>query len=173
MSDKIDFQILLHDSRARVYLLWAALTSIGFTSTHYWQKPSINALWFAVAVIGLGYMYKVMPLRVVQMKRIFLAWLVPITFGLISSAASVHTDLFPELGGYLGAFWLMVMAIGYAWNGLADPPSSWYYIAAVVNVVAAAFCYFVADFNSIQYLIAAVVSVWSMLNLWIFRSDVA
>lgn len=171
MSGQLDWKMLMTETRPRVYLLWAFLTGTGYTATHYYQNPNINIVWTVIALIGLGYMYRTMPLRVGQMRNIFRAWLVPISFGIAVSVLAVRTSFFPELAGYLGAFWLLVSAVGYAWNGLVDPPSHWYYIAAITNVLAGAACYLVADFTQIQYLIAALVSVWSMLSLWIFRSD--
>jgi hypothetical protein len=171
MDDKLNMELLLNESRPRVYLLWAVLTGVGFTATHYYQKPNINGVWFVLSVIGLGYMYKVMPLRVKQMKRIFLAWLIPIVAGIVISKLAVQTNIFSNLLPYLGAFWLVVMAVGYFLNGLVDPPSKWYYVAAIVNLVAAGLCWQVDSFITQQYLIAAVVSVWSMLCLWVFRSD--
>ena len=76
-----------------------------------------------------------------------------------------------QMVGYLGVFWLALSAVGYALNGWVDPPSKWYYVAAGVNIAAAASCYFTVDLLEYQYVIAAIVSVWSMLSLWIFRSD--
>ena len=171
MSDKIDFKMLLNETRPRVYLLWAVITGVGYTATHYYQNPNINAVWFVLSLIGFGYMYKVMPLRVPLMRRIFLAWLVPITFGIAVSVIAVRTDLIPDLVQYLGSFWLLVSAVGYTLNGIVDPPSKWYFAAAVLNVIAAAACYLVDDLNQSQYLVAAAVSLWSMLSLWLYRSD--
>lgn len=171
MADTIDFKVLTTESRPRVYLLWAALTGIGYTATHYYQNPNINIIWTVISIVGLGYMYKVMPLRVKQMKRIFLSWLVPIIFGIGVSVIAVRTDLLPDLVAYLGTFWLLVSAVAYTLNGYVDPPSKWYYIAAVVNLAAGILVYASDAANEVQYLIAAVVSVWSMLSLWLFRSD--
>ncbi len=77
-NDKVDWQYLLSDSRARVYLLWAVLLGIGFVATHFYQNKNINGVWTLLSLIGLGYMYKVMPLRVTQMKQIFRVWIVTI-----------------------------------------------------------------------------------------------
>lgn len=171
MDDQLAIRDLWDNTRAQVYLLWAAITGLGFVATHYYQNGNINIVWVVLSLIGLGYMYKVMPLGISQMKKIFLAWLVPITVGIIISALAVRTSLFPELVGYLGAFWLLVMAAGYLWNGLVDSPSQWYYIAVALNIAAAILIYLTDSLLQVQYLIVAVVSVWSMLNLWIFRSE--
>lgn len=164
--------MLITESRPRVYLLWAFITGIGYTATHYYQNPNINVVWTGLSIIGLGYMYKVMPINVKQMRHIFLAWLVPITIGIAISVVAVRTDLLPDLVTYLGAFWLFISAIGYFFNGLVDPPAAWYYIIAAVNLIFAGIVYSYAELNEIQYLVAAIVSVWSMLSLWLFRSDV-
>lgn len=171
MSTKFDLRDILDETRARVYLLWACLTATGFTATHYYQNKNINALWFLLAVAGLFYMYRVMPLRVTQMKDIYLSWLVPITLGIIITAITVHTDFLLDLFPYLGPFWLAIMALGYFWNGVFDPPRVWYFLAAAVNIAAAAVCYFSDPFTAVQYLVAGIVSAWSLLMLTIFRSD--
>lgn len=172
MDDKVYFRDLWLDPRARVYLLWAAITTVGYITTHYYQNKNINFVWFALAVIGFGFMYKVMPLRVVQMKRIFTAWLIPISFGIIVSIIAVRLEIIPEIVPYLGVFWLSLQALAFVWNGLVDRPAKWYFAAAALNVAAAALCYFVDSFLDIQYLIAAIVTAWSMINLWIFRTEI-
>ncbi|GAC1387534.1 MAG: hypothetical protein NVS1B7_0670 [Candidatus Saccharimonadales bacterium] len=171
MNDTLDCKALWANTRAQVYLLWAVLTGVGYVATHYYQNPNINIVWIILSVIGLGYMAKVMPLQIAQMKKIFLAWLVPIIVGIAVSGLAVHTQLFPQLVGYLGAFWLVVMAVGYVSNGIVDQPSTWYYVAAALNLLAALLIYTVDQLVVSQYLIVAVISVWSMLNLWIFRSE--
>lgn len=171
MNGDVDFKFLFSDSRARVYLLWAAITGIGFTTTQYYQDKNINFVWFALSILGFYYMYRVMPLRVKQMRHIFLSWAVPISVGLAFSIVAVRTDLLPELVGYLGSFWLLVCAVGYFWNGIYDAPSLWYYIVAGVNVAAAACAYYYEPLLIGQYIFVAIVSVWSMLMLWVFRSD--
>jgi hypothetical protein len=161
----------VYDSRARVYLLWAVICAVGFVTTHYYQNYKINGVWTVLSAIGLTYMYRVMPMRVKQMRYIFFSWLIPIAIGIIISGLAIRTSIFPELGAYLGAFWMFVMALGFLWNGLVDPPGKWYYIAAVVNVLGAAACYYFESLYPIQYLVAGAVSTWSMLMLWIYRSD--
>ena len=171
MNYPVDFRFLLSDSRARVYLLWAAITGLGFTATHFYQDKNINFVWFALSFVGFLYMYRVMPLRVTQMRNIFLSWAIPISVGLGFSILAVRTDFIPELVGYLGAFWLLVSAVGYFWNGIFDAPSAWYYVVAAVNVGGAIAAYSYEPLLIGQYLFAAIVSAWSMLMLWTFRAD--
>jgi hypothetical protein len=71
----------------------------------------------------------------------------------------------------LGTFWLFVMAAGYVLNGLFDKPSTWYWVAAGVNIATAVSLISFHSLHSVQYLLAAVVSGWSLLMLWVFRSD--
>jgi hypothetical protein len=188
MSSKLDVKFLWGDSRAQVYLLWAAITGVGYTVTNFYQRNGINTFWLILAVIGFGYMYKLMPLRVDQMKKIYVSWLVPIFVGVSVSVMAAPTALFSKvldvlpflesisdsligLTVYLGAFWLVVQAFGFFFNGLVDAPSTWYYFAAGVNLSAAGLCYLNESAQQGQYLIAAIVSVWSMLMLWIYRAD--
>lgn len=171
MQDRVDIKAITASSRGRVYLLWAALVAVGYVATHYFQRQPINGLWFVLSVIGLGYMFKVMPLRIAMMKRIYLSWLVPIAIGMAFSAASFYVDVLTiELLGYLGAFWLLIQAIAFTWNGAVDPPGKWYYVAAAVNAAAAITCYLWQPLTEYQYLVAALVSTWSMLLLAIKRA---
>lgn len=170
MDSKIYPSELVMTSRGRVYLAWALLVPFGFVATHFYQFQRINSLWLAISVIGLGYMAKVMPLRVKQMRNIFLSWLVPLAFGMIVSAAVFRVDSIGFLIEYLGVFWLGVMAVGYLLNGIFDRPSGWYLFAAAINILAATACLLSYDILLQQYLLAAIVSAWSMLNLWLFRT---
>lgn len=141
-------------------------------ATHYNQRQSINGLWFIISIIGLGYMYKVMPMRIRQMRNIFAAWAVPIGVGMLVSGLvfKSFSVLAASLIVHLGAFWLVVMAVGYFLNGLVDRPAGWYWFAAGINLLAGMLCFTVDAFTAGQYLIAAIVSAWSMLNLWLFRT---
>jgi hypothetical protein len=169
----MDFNYLFTATRARVYLLWACLVPAGFVATHFYQKRLINAVWTVIAIVGLGYMWKVLYLKIPQMRNIFLAWTVPILLGMGVSGAVFYIDTYGAfwLMVHLGAFWLGIMAIGYFLNGLVDPPRFWYFLNVCINLTAAVLCFTVPAFAAVQYLIAAVVSAWSMLNLWLFRSD--
>lgn len=171
MAKRVDIDALLHGTRAQVYLLWAVLVAVGYVATHFYQVRQINGLWFVLSIIGLGHMYRVMPLKVKQMKRIYAAWLIPIAFGMVVSGLAFYLPALTPLIAYLGAFWLLVQAVAFACNGIVDPPSKWYYIAAVVNAAAAVACYMLPGLLSVQYLVAAAVSSWSMLMLWLFRTD--
>jgi hypothetical protein len=172
MSTSLTVASLWDSTRAKVFLLWAAIVGVGFVATHYYQHPNINGVWFVLSAIGFYYMYRVMPMNVRQMKHIYASWLIPITIGIGISAVAVRTNMLPGLVGYLGVFWLLIMAGAYVWNGLVDRPLFWYLIAALINIGAAALCYYIEGMLQYQYLIAAVASVWSMLNLWLFRSEV-
>lgn len=167
----MDIRYYFEESRARVYLLWALLTGVGYVTTHFYQNKNINGVWFTLSVIGLFYMFKVMPLRVSQMKHIYLSWLVPIVFGIAVSGIAVRTSIFPELVGYLGVFWLLLQSVAFISNGLVDRPARWYFIVAGVNAAAACACYAFESWTEVQYLVAAIVTVWSMLMLWAFRTD--
>ncbi|MFZ1324016.1 MAG: hypothetical protein WAQ57_02545 [Candidatus Saccharimonadales bacterium] len=170
MNGRLSLRFLLNDTRSRVYLLWAVLVTAGFVATHYFQRKEINPVWAVISLTGLGYMLRVMPLRVRQMQHILISWTVPITTGMIISGLAFRTDIFAGIIPYLGVFWLIIMAAGYAWNGLVDGPGGWYYFAAVLNLFAAVLCYVLEPFLAVQYLIAAIVSAWSMLYLWLLRT---
>lgn len=170
--DKIDWSFLISDTRARVYLYWLVTTPPAFVATHYFQMKNINALWFAQSAIGLFYMYKVMPIRVRQMRNIFLSWLVPIIFGMAVSGLVfyIDQDWASQTIVNLGVFWLVVMAIAYGINGVFDRPSLWYWFAVIINILAAVLCYWYEPAHTGQYLISAIVTFWSMFYLWIFRT---
>lgn len=173
MKDKVDWQFLFLDTRARVYLVWAVLTTVGFTATHYYQVKQINVFWTVLSLIGMYYMYRTMPLRVSQMQHIFLGWLLTIIAGMVVSGL-IFVFLTPLSGfliSHLGGFWLLVMAQAYAGNGYFDKPAKWYYVVALLNFVSGVLCLTVDAFVPGQYLIAAVVSGWSMLLLWLYRAD--
>ena len=116
-------------------------------------------------------MKRVMPMRVIQMRKIFLAWFIPISAGLIVSIATVHANLFPTLVGYLGVFWLLVLSFGYVWNGIVDKPANWYFVAAFLNMAGAVLILTDVNFLKIQYLLAAVINVMALILLLLFRSE--
>lgn len=171
MSEMIDWRYMTTDTRARVYLLWAYLAPAGFVATHYHQQKNINGLWFLIILIGLGYMAKVMKLSIPKLRNIFLAWAVPLTIGLAVSILAFWIDSWLSLTGYLGGFWLLVMAAGYFLNGLVDAPSTWYWLAVLLNLAAGLSIFIFKDLVPAQYLLAAIITAWSMLNLWLFRVD--
>lgn len=172
MNDKVDWQYLFLETRARVYLLWAAIATLGFVATHYYQNKFINIYWAFISVLGLYYMYKVMPMKVKQMRHIFLGWFITIGLGMVISGIIFYLDLVPAgfLIGHLGGFWLLIMAQAYFGNGYFDKPAKWYYFAGILNMVFGILCLTVDAFIPGQYLIAAVISAWSMLFLWVFRT---
>jgi hypothetical protein len=168
----MDLRFLITATRARIYLLWAILVPAGFVATHFYQNRNIIYVWAAIALIGLGYMYRVMPLHVVQMRRIFMAWLVPIALGILLTGALlyIHQPWATNSIEHLGAIWMGIIAIGYLLNAAFDHPSGLYWFAAILNVGFGVACLYDL-FLPVQYLVAAIVSVWSLLFLWLFRSD--
>jgi len=165
-----NWRYLFKDSRARVYLVWGILVPIGFLATQYHQQENINWLWVLISLVGLGYMCMVMPLKLRKMQLIMLSWLVPITIGLVVSFLAFRIDGWGQLIGYLGSYWLLVMAVGFFCNGLVDPPSLWYWLATGLNLIAALACYKLILFAQYQFLVAAAVVFVSMMGLWLFRS---
>ncbi len=167
-----DIKFLMIDTRARVYALWGVLVTAGFVATHYYQQHAINAVWTAILVIAFYFMWRVMPLRVHQMQKIFWAWAVPMGLAMSISGLVFYVDAIAPLIGHLGAFWLAAMAVGYALNGVVDPPSDWYWFAAAINALAAVACWQVTELIAQQYLVAALVTAVSMGALWWFRPRV-
>lgn len=170
-NEPLDWRYMLADTRARVYLVWAFLATGGFIATHYNQSKKINGLWFFIILLGLGYMLKVMPLRVRKLRLIYLSWFIPLTIGLLVSYLAFRESALFDLIPYLGGYWLLVLAAGYFFNGLVDAPSKWYWLAVLLNVAAALAVFFIEPVWRAQYLVAAIISGWSMLNLWLFRVD--
>lgn len=172
MNDTVDWEYLWIDTRARVYLVWGLLATVGFVATHFYQVKAINGFWALLSVIGMYYMYRVMPLKVRQMRHIFYGWLLTILAGMAVSGLVFYMGgaLAGFLIGHLGAFWMLVMAQAYLGNGIVDKPAKWYYFAAALNAIFGILCFTVDALVPGQYLIAAAVSAWSMLYLWLFRS---
>jgi hypothetical protein len=159
-------------SRSRVYLLWAILLIVGYIATHFYQVRQVNGLWFLFSIIGMGYMWHVMPMKVRQMRRIFLSWLVPIALGMTLSGMIFivrHPAAYWAIA-HLGVIWLIIMAWGYVWNGYVDKPMAWYLFAAGIHVAAAVVCLLYTPALQLQYILSAVVGGWAMLYLWIFRT---
>lgn len=151
-------------------MLWAVLVLAGFIATHFNQQQSINLMWFVISVVGLGYMLKVMPLRIKKLRLIYLSWFVPITVGLVFSTLVFKTAALSVYISYLGSYWLFVMAVGYFLNGLADPPAKIYWYNTCLNALAGLLIAMIGNLLPVQYLIAAGVSAVSMLNLWLLRT---
>ncbi|MDQ3158730.1 MAG: hypothetical protein M3P98_01150 [bacterium] len=171
-NKSMDWHYLTHDSRAVVYLVWWVISTFGFITTHFYQKQQINGVWFVLTLIGLGVMFKLMPLKISNMRNILICWTVVLFGGIAISGGALHIKALQDLVPYLGSIWMLVLAIGYLWNGLIDQPMKWYMFAVVINVVGAALAYYVDEFMGGQYLVAAIVSFWSMGYLWLYRSEI-
>ena len=173
MDDKVDWYFLIEDTRARVYLLWAVIVTVGFITTHFFQVKQVNAFWTFLSVIGMYYMYRVMPLKVRQMWLIFVVWLVAIIVGMLISGLVfiIDSSFSSYIISHLGGFWLLLMAAAYAANGYVDKPAKWYTVAAGLNLLFGILCLTLEIFQPGQYLVAAAVSAWSMLLLWLYRTS--
>ncbi len=154
--------------RRRVYAVWAVIILAGFIATHYYQNPNINGIWAGLSLVGLGYMAKVMPLRLPRMRKIMAVWVVVIVIGLAVSWAVVHLAAFADYLTYLGCGWLILLGIGHLVNGVVDPPSGAYYVSGGIQIVAGLACILISQLLNIQYLVAGVVGafgmVWLILN---------
>lgn len=166
---KYGWKFWLLDRRAQVYLLWLIIVPPGFVHLYFEQPFWINWPWLLTCVAGLGYMGFVMRPFDSRMKAIFLAWLVPLTIGMAISFLAT-TRSFYALLPYLALIWAIVQAAGYALNGLVDAPSGWYWLAAVLHIGAAIFIIVFPGLIALHWLMLAIVSAWSLLNLWLFRS---
>lgn len=158
------------DKRATVYLIWLIIVPPGFVHLYFEQPFWINWPWLATCAVGLGYMAYVMRPFDGKLKPIFLAWLFPLLVGMIVSFLAASVPQFYPVLTQLALVWAVVQAAGYALNGIVDPPSNWYWLAAGLHVLAAVFMLAFPAQISLQWLLLAVISVWSLLNLWLFRS---
>lgn len=166
---KLGWKFWFVDKRARVYVLWLVLVPPGFVHLYFEQPLWINWPWLATCVAGLGFMAFAMRPFTGKLASIFYAWLVPLAVGMaISFLATLppYYALLPKLA----MMWALVQAAGYILNGLVDAPSGWYWFAAVAHALVAVFCLVFPALISSQWLLMAIVSAWSLLNLWLFRS---
>ncbi|MBW3538136.1 hypothetical protein KY386_01425 [Candidatus Parcubacteria bacterium] len=155
--------------RRRVYLIWALIVLVGFIATHFYQTKNINGVWAGLAALGLGYMLKKMPLRVLRLRRIYLVWLITISTGMVVSGAVFYIGWLNWLVGYLGVFWLFLMGAGHLANGLVDPPAKEYCTSGGLQILAGAACLAVPALLGIQYIVAALVGALAMIWLIVYR----
>lgn len=163
---------LLSDRRALVYLAWLLAITSGWVLTHYNMTMSANYYWLGHIAVGIGAMIWLMPLRQKQMQAIFGIWAGVITLGMIVSVVAFYVDALVPLIQYLGVFWMGILAIGYALNGLVDEPATWYYIGAGAHILGVVIALSSPENTFYQYLIAAVANTIAMGGLWLFRSGV-
>lgn len=168
----LPWQFWFTDKRAQVYLAWLVLIPIGYVMTHLHTSGvmAINAKWVGAAIVGFAVMAWVMPLKQRRMQLIFVSWLIPITLGLILSVAAFMAPALYWLAPTLGVLWVALQAIAFAANGIVDAPSGWYWFAVGLHVVLLLALLLVPTLLGYQYLLLAIVTAWSLLNLWLFRS---
>jgi len=151
----------------KVFGLWAAIILGGFVATHYNQTDKINYLWLALSLIGLAYMKKEMSFQYFDLKKIFLTWFYVILFGMIISFAAFSSPKLVFLSGYLGVFWLLVMALGHAITGIIDNKSV-YVTTAGMQILAAGLTLYFLPLLIIQYLVAGLVGALAMIWLVLY-----
>lgn len=167
---ELGWRYWLKDHRAQVYLLWAVIVAGGYLHLHFSPDDNHIFTWAIASAVAFGYMLYTMPMKQAKMRAIFAAWFVPITVGFIITIAAFENDNLTGLIPYLGAVWAAVQALGFALNGLVDPPSGWYWFAAIANLLLAVALFVFSPLFGFQYLLLGIVTSWSMLNLWVFRS---
>lgn len=164
------WKFLITDTRARVYLLWLIIVPPGFVHLYFEQPLWINYPWLATTIIGLGYMALVMRPFSGKLRLIFYAWLFPLVVGMAVSFLAASSPQFYSLLPKLALVWALVQAAGYALNGLVDAPAGWYWFATALHILAAIFIFAFPALISLHWLLLAVISTWSLANLWLFRS---
>lgn len=153
----------------RVFALWGLIVLSGFIGTHFDQTDAtkVDLIWVVLSVIGLAYMKKQMSFEYKDLRNIFITWLVVIVFGIAMSQAAFTYVSLARLSGYLGAFWLVIMALGHAITGLIDKKKL--YIATTgLQLVAALAIYMTPMLILYQYLIAGVVGALAMVMLILY-----
>lgn len=164
------FSRLLTDRRTQTYLVWLLIVTAGWVLTHLRMSPEVNIGWGITVLFGLGFMVYAMPLRQRRMQSILAIWTGILLFGMAASAAAFYSPALGPLISYLGVFWLLLLAVAFALNGLVDPPSRWYYVASALHVMAAGAAVISPWLLYYQYLLAAAAAVLGMGGLWLFRS---
>ncbi len=154
--------------------LWAMIVLVGFLFTYLYQTldpVSINLVWAVLAIIGFVYSKRQMPFSDEVLKKIFLGWLAIIVFGLLFSHLVFNWSPLFYYASYLGAVWLVLMALGHAFTGYIDRKKI-YILTAGLQLVAALLIFIFADsmpsLYTAQYLIAGVIGAASMLILILF-----
>lgn len=169
---RLGWRYFFKDDRARVYLLWLVIVAYGYLLLHFQPGYAHIVSWIIISGIGLGYMLFVMELKLGQAKAIFASWFTPITIGILLTIAAFQVESLAGLTLYVAVLWALLQAIGFAFNGLFDnAPARWYWFAAGINVALALVLLAVPGLFAVQYLLLAIVSTWSMANLWLLRSQ--
>src|SRR5882724_7501094 len=125
----------------RLMLVWAAIVLFGFIGTYLhpaFMPTGTNVIWALLAVIGLVYSKKQMSFSDRGLRNIFLAWFVIIALGIALSEAVFYIPSLVSLAAYLGAVWLVLMAVGHAITGLLDKRKL-YLLTVILQFAAAAF----------------------------------
>ncbi len=153
----------------RVFMLWAVIVFAGFIGTHKDQADpdKINLYWAILSLVGLAYMKKQMSFAYADLKKIYMTWFWVILVGMIVSVASFKTPALAQLSGYLGVFWLVIMALGHAITGKIDKKKV-YITTTGMQLLAAALVFMIPALAPLQYLVAGAVGALAMVWLVLF-----
>ena len=153
----------------RVFMLWAVIVLAGFIGTHKDQADpdKINLYWAVLSIVGLAYMKKQMPFTDGVLKRIFMTWFWIILFGMIVSVVAFKTAALAMLSGYLGVFWLVLMAAGHAITGKIDKKTV-YVTTTGMQLLAAVCILMIPALLPLQYMVAGLVGALAMVWLVLF-----
>lgn len=146
----------------RMFLAWAVIILAGFIATHFNQSDRINWAWLVLSIGGLVYMKRILPFSDRGSRNVFFVWFGVIAVGMAFSFAAFRVAFLAALSGYLGAFWLVLMALGHALTGMLDGKAV-YALTALLQIVLAGVVYYnVGNALLYQHLIAGVVGSVAM-----------
>ncbi|MDA3950093.1 MAG: hypothetical protein PF508_12855 [Spirochaeta sp.] len=150
-----------------VFCTWGIVELIGWVWTHFWQAPGINWVWLVLTVIGLIPMFMYMSFKVPKLRKILLLWIIVVGFGMIASFGSFGWPGFGWLSPIrLGAFWLVIMGIGFLLNALWWTPTT-FVAGGILQLIAGVATWTVPTLVTYQFLVAAVVGSGAMFLLMV------
>ena len=148
-----------------VFLVWAIAELVGWLTTHFiFMDMRANWVWLIVSVVAFVPMVKYMPWKQVKLRRILLLWLVTVIVGMAVSILSFWVGFLGGIVGYLGVFWLLLMAAAFFVNALWWTPRL-FILGGIIQLVGGVLPLIFIDLLYYQYLIAAVAGTAGMLVL--------
>jgi hypothetical protein len=150
----------------RVFFTWGVVELVGWITTYYWPASGVNWVWLGLAIIGLIPMFMYMSFKSPKLRRILILWIVIVAGGMLASFAAFYVPAVYRLASYLGAFWLIIMGIGFVINALWWTPRL-FLIGGVLQLAAGVAVALAPGMVLYQYLVAAVVGSGAMFLLMI------